>query len=618
MLFHVHISHSHCWDLSIHSAQPTSVIQSEAAASVAAAESDGRVTPAPESTKKSSPRKAKASPAKKKKNTVAAVNPLDIADRPEDIITVVTVETVDTIEADAGTDEPETATIAQAPEPIPEQPIVAVEVDEPASPPAAVQLQEHDEPATNVSSADDDQPEISIHISSPVIVELEKEANYDGGDDSSNNTANEEMRDEPNRPPIITLSRSSSSSKHWRLGRARTSSTSSSSASISSPAPSGAPPATAAPEPDVTEAEPTTAEAEAVSDAVTMTTTETLEEVNAPPEEQIAPTESPAVGDDVSERETANSTPTGEQQPQRSSEQNESNDSNSIPDKEVPEIEPSNTDEPTDQIAAEPTAAAAADENVTAAAEASPEPTGEASAAEPSRPATPEQSANAEAAESDAVGAPVAVAVVAAKPYKPVQRKRKWISAKTIAAAAGVKLPPIVAITTETLKELISDVRPVSLADVQLDSSPEPEERPAPSAPKAAGKTADDDAAQRDETGETVAATVPAAANNGETSSESHAPAAAAAHESVKVSAAPSVGGRKVMLINADASVVKARPPSPAKFGSSQILYITNLVRPFTVQQLKTLLARTGKLCEDGFWIDKIKSKCYVKYETEE
>lgn len=50
----------------------------------------------------------------------------------------------------------------------------------------------------------------------------------------------------------------------------------------------------------------------------------------------------------------------------------------------------------------------------------------------------------------------------------------------------------------------------------------------------------------------------------------------------------------------------------------SKILYITNLVGEFNVLQLKQLLARTGKIVDNGFWIDKIKSKCYVKYETEE
>lgn len=66
-------------------------------------------------------------------------------------------------------------------------------------------------------------------------------------------------------------------------------------------------------------------------------------------------------------------------------------------------------------------------------------------------------------------------------------------------------------------------------------------------------------------------------------------------------------------------SVSKLKPPpSPARNPISEILFITNLVRPFTVKQLKDLLERTGKLKEDGFWTDKIKSKCFACYETAE
>lgn len=43
------------------------------------------------------------------------------------------------------------------------------------------------------------------------------------------------------------------------------------------------------------------------------------------------------------------------------------------------------------------------------------------------------------------------------------------------------------------------------------------------------------------------------------------------------------------------------------------VLYITNLVRPFMINQLRELLQRTGKIVDDGFWIDSIKSKCYVQ-----
>ncbi|GBP92888.1 Apoptotic chromatin condensation inducer in the nucleus [Eumeta japonica] len=74
---------------------------------------------------------------------------------------------------------------------------------------------------------------------------------------------------------------------------------------------------------------------------------------------------------------------------------------------------------------------------------------------------------------------------------------------------------------------------------------------------------------------------------------------------------------RKISIVKENDSII-ARPPSPPRHKTSNVLFITNLVRPFTLPQLKNLLQRTGKIVEGGFWIDKIKSKCYVKYETED
>ncbi len=56
----------------------------------------------------------------------------------------------------------------------------------------------------------------------------------------------------------------------------------------------------------------------------------------------------------------------------------------------------------------------------------------------------------------------------------------------------------------------------------------------------------------------------------------------------------------------------RERSPSPAKNNPSQILSIFNLVRPFTLRQLRELLSKTGSVVEEGFWINKIKSHCYV------
>ncbi|KAM4710369.1 apoptotic chromatin condensation inducer in the nucleus [Discoglossus pictus] len=58
--------------------------------------------------------------------------------------------------------------------------------------------------------------------------------------------------------------------------------------------------------------------------------------------------------------------------------------------------------------------------------------------------------------------------------------------------------------------------------------------------------------------------------------------------------------------------------PSPPRRKVSCIVHVCNLVRPFTLGQLKELLSRTGTLQEEHFWIDKIKSHCYVTYATVE
>lgn len=74
---------------------------------------------------------------------------------------------------------------------------------------------------------------------------------------------------------------------------------------------------------------------------------------------------------------------------------------------------------------------------------------------------------------------------------------------------------------------------------------------------------------------------------------------------------------RKISIVDDTASKLKP-PPSPAKNPVTETLFITNLVRPFTIKQLKELLERTGKIRENGFWTDHIKSKCYVQYDSSE
>lgn len=58
----------------------------------------------------------------------------------------------------------------------------------------------------------------------------------------------------------------------------------------------------------------------------------------------------------------------------------------------------------------------------------------------------------------------------------------------------------------------------------------------------------------------------------------------------------------------------KVRAPSPPAGDASEFVHVTNLVRPFTLNQLKEFLKVPGEFDEESFWIDKIKSNCIVKY----
>ncbi len=57
----------------------------------------------------------------------------------------------------------------------------------------------------------------------------------------------------------------------------------------------------------------------------------------------------------------------------------------------------------------------------------------------------------------------------------------------------------------------------------------------------------------------------------------------------------------------ADVVVPEARNPL------STIVHVMRLTRPFTLPQLKSMLGKFGEMKDDEFWIDEIKSQCYVK-----
>ena len=58
------------------------------------------------------------------------------------------------------------------------------------------------------------------------------------------------------------------------------------------------------------------------------------------------------------------------------------------------------------------------------------------------------------------------------------------------------------------------------------------------------------------------------------------------------------------------------RSPSPARNPVNKVIHLRNLVRPYTILQLQELLRRSGTLVDGGFWIDKVKSHCFVTVST--
>lgn len=193
-------------------------------------------------------------------------------------------------------------------------------------------------------------------------------------------------------------------------------------------------------------------------------------------------------------------------------------------------------------------------------------------------------------------------------PKIPIQRKRKWITQKSVDNKQA-----IISISTDSLKDLIPEVIPVPLSDVKLDISPEIEVMSEQELPE------DLNARKRHVSEHSIEDII----DNPKQQKQRRVTVTVT--QDITQNVQNNIGGnnkkQNVDIGEEEAAPLSQKtptPPSPPKQMQSNILYITNLVRPFTVLQLKGLLARTGKIVENGFWIDKIKSKCYVKYETEE
>ncbi|XP_062850404.1 apoptotic chromatin condensation inducer 1b isoform X3 [Trichomycterus rosablanca] len=219
-------------------------------------------------------------------------------------------------------------------------------------------------------------------------------------------------------------------------------------------------------------------------------------------------------------------------------------------------------------------------------------------------------------------------------------RKRRWGSSTAVTAKK-----PSISITTESLKSLIPDLKPLQEAVVDLH-------------PDEGRFSGDEESTQQSERNEdqglqirrTVTQVVPSEGQeNGqkekeeeeeeeeEPMEEKEKPLRKQRRESSsevametpegdtkKVTPNDSVVRRSIsqqkvaVSITIDDPVRTGRQLSPPRGKTSNIIHICNLVRPFTLGQLKELLNRTGSVVEEGFWIDKIKSHCYVTYSSTE
>ncbi|XP_060806979.1 uncharacterized protein LOC106142992 [Amyelois transitella] len=175
-----------------------------------------------------------------------------------------------------------------------------------------------------------------------------------------------------------------------------------------------------------------------------------------------------------------------------------------------------------------------------------------------------------------------------------ISRKRRWGS-----RPAKVTSQKSITISTDILKEIIPDVKPVEFEEVIEEKEKkhkrvEVDKVQRPILPKIViDNTENVEQLRREKDLED---------NEKESgkSRESHLAA-----------------NRKISIVKDSDSII-TRPPSPPRQKQSCILFISNLVRPFTLPQLKNLLQRTGRIEENGFWIDRIKSKCFVKYVSED
>lgn len=188
--------------------------------------------------------------------------------------------------------------------------------------------------------------------------------------------------------------------------------------------------------------------------------------------------------------------------------------------------------------------------------------------------------------------------VIIDQPTQPSERRRKWGSTNI---GFETMYSKIVKIDIEHMKNLYPNFLFLEEKEVKLESIPNERKKSTESKPPRADRKVS--AEEPEKPSLKTQTSVNSVKSEGTAEAEDNSSIIAL--------------NRKISIVDDTASKLKP-PPSPAKNPMSDILYITNLVRPFTLKQLKELLLRTGKIKEEGFWTDRIKSKCYVQYETTE
>lgn len=172
---------------------------------------------------------------------------------------------------------------------------------------------------------------------------------------------------------------------------------------------------------------------------------------------------------------------------------------------------------------------------------------------------------------------------------KCVPRKRRW------GTALSTDTAPSFSISTDSLKALVPGARPLSINEVRL-SKDDDEDRDRYRVSEKwhnsneginDNKSGDENIMQKN-----------GATKKGDPKIDNHIAAR-----------------RKISIVK---EVPHVKSPSPPATKPTNILLIKNLVRPFTLNQIKELLSRTGTIVENGFWMDRIKSKCFVEYANED